>query len=79
MSDLELHPDERLAMAFREAVTQSNRSAFVTIHVGQEVARWIRARTSEWQTTLLFHGFPVVVEMAWATEEIRVTSSVRIP
>lgn len=81
MSDLELHPDERLAMAFREAVTQSNRSAHVTIHVGQQVAHWMRERNAVEGPTgpLLWHGFPVAVHPAWATEEIEVSSSVRIP
>lgn len=86
----ELTPEQeieaRMSLAYREAIVQSNRSACVSIHVGQEVKRvldrlaqvGIGVGGSDFRA-VTFHGFPVVEEMAWATEEIRVRSETRIP
>jgi len=79
MAELELtHEQEitaRMCRAFREAVEQGHRSAFVTIHVGQEVWRVLKAE-GEVDT---YFGFPLVLEPKWATEHIRVCSGKDIP
>lgn len=74
----------RLIGAYHEAIEASHHSDLVTIHVGQDVWRWMEERSAIVDNSLdptvsTFAGFPIVQELSWATEQIEVHTRKVIP